>query len=1558
MIYTVLQTLVLAILILKLVSRDEWKMNQGNKKASESSSYGLFTTSDFQVSKVFLLTDCVLLKHWFIAMINWTGKNGFYLWLAAIEGSSSKCINQFMLTIYLWFATPYRKPPDKITFTSVCRNSIAVFRDLLTVLVDKIIQSNNSTYFWITFALSQVSDICFRKEKHDKSSCKPYIFEQRNRKTFLTKSTNLIKRLEGKTLISNIVLSYATKIKDDEQIVNPLPISHECQYEFAIDTATSFHVCKHKELFIDGIRKTKSIYLKGIGGRVKVKGHGTISVKVTDDNDQECNLRISNVLYVPQSPTNLLSPQLWSECSETPTGTGEITVGGTTILFWDESQHSMLIKHHEALKIPIFFVEQSVVTKSGEEKVFPKLTIDPKCLRTSAPLIEVDELGNEEITIMPLDDEEAEFSAIYPKKRTVYVDELDKIDSQRRYTDNPPNNVPMPHQMIFEDCDSILGSEQTLQESSFDSSLLSENTVTTAQSNISDEKNEAGSNDIVLGMSEDQKLWLKYHYALKHLPKAYMKKLAKAGIIPRKLEKVDPPICVACLKGKQHRTPWKGRNKNVPTIRKPHHNFPGAQTSSDQMISPFGGMIPQIKGRLMKAKYYAATIFVDHFTDYTYVHLMSDTKAENTLEAKNAYEALMFSHGHKVLAYHADNGRYAEEAFKQDAKNKAQIMSYCGVGVHSQNGIAERRIKSLCEDARTMLSHGMHAWPQVVTKSLWPFALKASCRARNKFNLDEDNCSPEMKLAGVKTPPEIRNEHPLFCPVFTLHKGLQSGLGTIPKWNPRSNAGVYLGHSPEHASNVALVLNLTTGHVSPQYHVVFDDNFSTIDYISSQKEPTNWEELCKFHSEEYSMIPTTAAKMNKITQEIQWLSDLTADDTSSEVDSASQINEQQPSIAREGEVNKDNETEDQHLNKDNENDKVQTQTIWDSEGGATKTLRRSSRIREQDKKHKLSSLQMAVGMISALVTNVNPTPKLYNKMKHIISSRVREHADRLMLYPQTVEINVDGSINNMHPLCMATSSGKNDTYHFHDAMQQPDREEFIKAMIKELKDHHDNKHWRLVKRSSIGNAKTVKAIWAFKRKRRPDGSILKYKARLNAHGGMQIYGETYWDTYAPVVNWISIRMMLTLSVIHSLHTKSIDFTLAFPQADVEPVIYMEVPLGCEVPEGDYVCLLLKNLYGLKQAAKTWFEHLRDTLTLDEKLGGYGFKQSKIDPCIFFRDGLILISWVDDCLIFSRSKDLADELIASLQNSFTLTEEEDVSAYLGVEVKFCKETDTVTLSQPYLIKRIIEVMGASINEANAKSTPSVYKEILHKDEEGPDRKLSWNYRSVVGMLNYLAASTRPDILFAVHQCARFAANPKLSHERAIKRIVRYLKGTPNGGIMLRPNPKEGIKCYVDADFAGGYCDETKDDPISVYSRTGYVIFYFGCPVLWVSKLQSEISLSTVEAEYIALSAAMRDLIPFVDQVNELSKIFGENAPEIELHCTLFEDNNGALELATKPRYRPRTKHIAIKYHHFREKVQKGLISIKAIDTREQIADQFTKRLQVGIFQYLRSKLLGW
>ena len=135
-------------------------------------------------------------------------------------------------------------------------------------------------------------------------------------------------------------------------------------------------------------------------------------------------------------------------------------------------------------------------------------------------------------------------------------------------------------------------------------------------------------------------------------------------------------------------------------------------------------------------------------------------------------------------------------------------------------------------------------------------------------------------------------------------------------------------------------------------------------------------------------------------------------------------------------------------------------------------------------------------------------------------------------------------------------------------------------------------------------------------------------------------------------------------------------------------------------------------------------------------------------------------------------------------------------------------------------------------------------------------------------------------------------------------------------------------------------------------------FANCPVLWTSKLQSEIALSTTEAEYIALSQAMRDIIPMRTLLTELSNVCGIKIGGITAHSTVFEDNKGCVELVNAPKMRPRTKHIAIKYHHFREHVRKGLIRVKWIDTNEQIADIFTKPLAEVKFRHLRYKLLGW
>ena len=173
---------------------------------------------------------------------------------------------------------------------------------------------------------------------------------------------------------------------------------------------------------------------------------------------------------------------------------------------------------------------------------------------------------------------------------------------------------------------------------------------------------------------------------------------------------------------------------------------------------------------------------------------------------------------------------------------------------------------------------------------------------------------------------------------------------------------------------------------------------------------------------------------------------------------------------------------------------------------------------------------------------------------------------------------------------------------------------------------------------------------------------------------------------------------------------------------------------------------------------------------------------------------------------------------------------------------------------------------------------------------------------------------------VHQAAKFSNNHKNSYDTAAKRTCKRLLNTSNDGLMCKPDASKGLEAFVDADFAGCFDDNVAEDPASVHSRTGFIIKHGGCPVTWKSKLQSEIALSTTEAECIALSTALRDTMSIMQLLRELGVVM--NIPDYKktMKCAVFEDNNGALELVTAPKMRLRTKHVAIKYHHFRNFLQ--------------------------------------
>jgi Reverse transcriptase (RNA-dependent DNA polymerase) len=480
-----------------------------------------------------------------------------------------------------------------------------------------------------------------------------------------------------------------------------------------------------------------------------------------------------------------------------------------------------------------------------------------------------------------------------------------------------------------------------------------------------------------------------------------------------------------------------------------------------------------------------------------------------------------------------------------------------------------------------------------------------------------------------------------------------------------------------------------------------------------------------------------------------------------------------------------------------------------------------------------------------------------------------------------------------------------------------------------------------------------------KRKRRIETrKVYKHKARLNIGGHKQEYGVHYHETYSPVVRWTSIRLMLILSIIQGWSTRQLDFVMAYPQADISTDhVYIEIPKGFEF-EGsrDTHCLhVLKNIYGGKDAGQTWNLHLV------KGLKELGFDQSKTNECVFFRGSTIFMVYVDNGILIDPDGSKIDQAMNDLQSKFEVQDKGDLSDYLGVKIQ--KHPDgSIEFTQPQLIDSILEdlkLIGHG-GEKSAKilDTPSKHDGKLHRDEGGRVFDYPWDYRSVIGKMNYLEKSTRGDLAFSVHQCARFMSQPMRVHGEAVKRIGRYLLGTRNKGFVVLPDMNKSFECYVDADYCGNWDPMQSEDPNSAKSRTGYVIMYHSCPIMWASRLQSVFALSTTEAEYVALSTALRDVIPVMDLLTEMQE-HGYSVDRVPtIKCKLFIDNSGAFEQAKTAKYRPRTRHINAAWHHFRSYVANGLIHIHSIRTDWQLGDTFTKQVSKEDFVKFRWLIFGW
>jgi hypothetical protein len=564
------------------------------------------------------------------------------------------------------------------------------------------------------------------------------------------------------------------------QAEDDLLLQYEENTQLGIDTLSTYCMTNNMQDFSETPR---SIALKVTGisdslASVTKVGRGTF--KILDDNGMMCVLPVPELYYCSTAPYRIISPQhldrTWRSES---TGTfAEATSSQHTRIMWTdeyEDEHTKTITH---------------TSKSG----VPICTTAPDYSQYKRYLQEHLEYGVEEKELIAL---------------------LSKCNMQGiKEPYNMSINPSRQEEYALQEEDQH---EQEKQK------VLREDPILLDLHDEPEETNEDQPDEFQEMSAKTEKLL--WHYRLGHTPFATINQMSQEGELPKRLAMASDPTCASCMYGRSTRRAWRTKAPIAQVGERTKITKSGDCVSIDQMESPVPGLVAHTKGSPTRERYNCATIFVDHHSDVSFVHLQQALTGDETLEAKKAFERWAKSHDVTIRHYHADNGRFAENKFLASVAECGQTISFCGVIAHFQNGKAERRIRTLQDLGRTQLLHALARWPVAITTHLWPYAVANV--ASNDQKRQGDNLTRIEKFSGSEIEPNMKNHHHIGIPVYVLDNDLQAGK-KIPKWMPRARVVIYLGKSPRHARNVALVLNPRTGLVSPQFHVRFDDTFETV----------------------------------------------------------------------------------------------------------------------------------------------------------------------------------------------------------------------------------------------------------------------------------------------------------------------------------------------------------------------------------------------------------------------------------------------------------------------------------------------------------------------------------------------------------------------------------------------------------------------------------------------------------------------------------------------------------------------------------------------------------
>lgn len=989
-----------------------------------------------------------------------------------------------------------------------------------------------------------------------------------------------------------------------------------------------------------------------------------------------------------------------------------------------------------------------------------------------------------------------------------------------------------------------------------------------------------------------------WHFRFGHLSISGLNKIKASGAVvgsERIFVSQDNHLCEACAMGKAHRHAF-GTSK-----------YSKADEIMDRAHSDLCG--PVQRKYVCTITDEASRKIFGFITPYK-----SDTEDKVIEWCKQA----TVETGRPLKEFHSDGGgEFSSNRLLNYFKEQGTKVTKTVKATPQHNGIAERNNRTIFEMARSMLHHA-----NLSGVLFWEDAVLCAIYIHNR-SITSANTS--------KTPDEIwsgKKPHISHLRVFGCDAFVHIPDADRTKLQNKSRKGIFIGY--DELKQGYRVYDIETKKVIVSRDVLFNENSFTFGRGNNNQ------------SEQNKSVNVVDQSLTDLFSSV--LSDNTGststDETGEESKETNSTSHEQPTeIEIEEEEDEDlSELEDGQV-PEAEVSKIQSLSAQRANAIAPQNVtlkldslnslptseqdqKTTNHIKARETKDNKEFMVKALKRIEGLQKKASEVSKLTRK-----STRVRKQPDRPeQFHPKDFIMSV---IENEDPLT------------YQQAISGEMSQEWKQAMDEEIQALQENGTWTLV--TLPKGRKAIGSKWVFKTKLNKDGMVERYKARFCAKGFSQKEGIDYNETFAPVLKYKSLRIVLAIAAVKDYELNQMDVQTAFLNATIKEEVYMKQPEGYETGGENVVCKLNKTLYGTKQAPHEWNEELNLFITTS------GFYRCQSDTCVYVKQTasgniIIMVVFVDDIIIAFSEKDRSEweEIKRKFTNKYRMKDLGNCEWILGMRVTRDRANKKLYLDQEQYLSKVSKQFHME------KCRPSATPEELFKlnknqpDEPQTDLKM---YQSIVGALMYASISTRPDISHAVNMISRYLGNPGEKHLTAAKRILRYLKGSINIGLTFNGNESNdqiSITAYADADWAGDI-DERK-------STTGYVIMIGGCPVSWVSKKQSTISLSSAEAEYMAISSTVQEIKWIRQLLNELYICYQHEATILNV------DNQAAIAISENDVHHARTKHIDIRHHFVRESIKNKEIQIKWVSTQDQLADIFTKGLHKVRFNYLRQLLL--